>query len=898
MKKRQKIKPIQVNYLKSVCIASCLALGPTCPIKALPSTSNMNSVSNGAVIQVKSDLLSMTVHGIVKDNTGMALPGVNVIVKGESKGVITDIDGNFTIENISSSSILVFSYIGFESVEIKAKDYLEITMQEEKTQLNEVVVVGYGLQKKVNLTGAVDKIDSKSISALQVNTIGEALQGQIPNLNVDISDGRPGRAASFNIRGTTSINGGSPLIIIDEVASTAEELNNISPKDIEDISVLKDAASAAIYGARGTYGVILVTTKRAKAGELKINYTNNFGWGKASRVIDLYNAPDYASIINTFASNIGQGYYTAEQVAYFEKSWEDPSLPDAQYVGGTNGKTLFGNNQHNYFKEWFRDFTPRQNHHLSILGGSDKFKYFLSGDFNHEEGNIKFKPDNINRYSLRSNLTYEINKHVSIFSNTSLIHRKDDLAYTYVYDWYSNIYRFLECINPYYPETVLINDKEIPADAGFYRNYIANQTGNEITTNQFSTTLGLNLSFLQNSLKLHGDFTYKFYDTNNLQWNDLTGPMIFLQANNNTINDSYPNGSSQITRTMGRQNTTYINLYATYDKSFGGHNLTLMGGFNREDNSYLAMTGKRANPLGVTEHSLNLAEGDAVISESDDKYASQSTFFRVNYNYNQRYLLEVNGCYNISSKFPQGQRDAMFFSVSGGWRISEEAFFTPLKNKIDNLKIRASYGSLGNQNVGSYDYLSIMSLAQSSYLLEGQRPYYTSSPQPKSLNYTWEKAMTIDLGLDLTMLENRLSLTADIYQRDTKQMLAPFHSLPSVFGATVPKENNAKLRTRGWEASLGWTDNIDLGGKPFTYSVRLGISDYTSKIKEYYNPSNYLGDYYVGQTIGEIWGLTNDGYFLTDEEAEHGALLETSSNKAYASAGCINMIDFTKTLIY
>lgn len=168
------------------------------------------------------------------------------------------------------------------------------------------------------MTGAVDKIDSKSISALQVNTIGEALQGQIPNLNVDISDGRPGRAASFNIRGTTSINGGSPLIIIDEVASTAEELNNISPKDIEDISVLKDAASAAIYGARGTYGVILVTTKRAKAGELKINYTNNFGWGKASRVIDLYNAPDYASIINTFASNIGQGYYTAEQVAYFE----------------------------------------------------------------------------------------------------------------------------------------------------------------------------------------------------------------------------------------------------------------------------------------------------------------------------------------------------------------------------------------------------------------------------------------------------------------------------------------------------------------------------------------------------------------------------------------------------
>ena len=832
----------------------------------------------------------ITVKGNVKDGTGFPLAGVNVVVKGTSQGIMTDVDGNFILENVDPSVRLDFSYIGFKPMEVPAEEMMALVMREDNEQLNEIVVVGYGVQKKANLTGAVDKIDSKALSALQVNTMAEALQGQIPNLNVDVADGKPGRPASFNIRGTTSINGGAPLIIIDEVASTSEELNNLSPKDIEEISVLKDAASAAIYGARGTYGVILITTKRAKAGDMQVSYSNNFGWSKATRIMDLYNAPDYASIINDFASNIGQSFFTSSQVNYFEQSWTDSSLPAGKYQ--KEGGTLFGNQQHNFYKEWLREFTPRQNHHINILGGGDKFKYFLSGDFNHEEGNIEFKPDKIDRYSMRSNVTYDINNHISIFNNTSFLYRKDDLAYTNVYSWISNIYRYIECTNPYVPETMDVNGTEMFTDAGYYRKFVSDQSSNVTKLNQFSTTLGFNISLLGKDLRIHGDFTYKHSDSNNLVWTNLTGPLLYLYSNNNAICEVYPNGNSEISRTMNNMRTTYVNVYGTYDKLIDKqHHVTFMVGFNREDNAFFAMTGSRSDPFLVDQHSLNLASGNAVITESDDQSASQSAFFRANYNFNERYLLEVNGCYNVSSKFPQGQRDAMFFSVSGGWRASEEAFFEPLKETINNLKIRASYGALGNQNVGSYDYLSIMSMRQTSYTLEGERVNYTSSPAPKSPNFTWEKAETVDVGLDFSLLNNRLSFSGDFYQRDTKNMLAKFHSLPSVFGATVPKENNAKLRTKGWEASVHWSDAFKLSGKDFNYGVRFGISDYTSKILEYYNPTNYLDDYYVGQTIGEIWGLENDGYYKTDEEAMNGAHLTTSWNKNYERAGCIKFKD-------
>lgn len=459
------------------------------------------------------------------------------------------------------------------------------------------------------------------------------------------------------------------------------------------------------------------------------------------------------------------------------------------------------------------------------------------------------------------------------------------------------MWRFIECTNPLMPEEVNVNGSMVPTDIGFYKKFIKDQSENNSELNNYATTLGIDLSFLNNDLKVHADYTYRFENSMKLRWWDNKGPYLSNSFNNrNTVLDYYSDaGPAKVYRSSYNTKTWNINAYATYNKNIKGHNLTLMGGFNAESYNYLYMYAEHLNPIGdISQHSLNLASGDYKATDDDDRNLSESLFFRLNYDYLNRYLLEFNGCYNVSSKFAKGNRGAFFPSVSGGWNISEEPFFDSLKGFIDNLKIRVSYGSLGNQNIGSYDYLPIMSVAQSNFLLEGEKVNYTLAPAPKSLNFTWEKAQTIDFGIDFSLLSGRLSGSVDVYQRDTKNMLAKFHSLPSVFGTTVPKENNAALRNRGWELTLGWADDFSLCNSNFSYGIKVNVSDYTAKITNYYNPTNYLGDYYVGQTIGEIWGLTTLGLFQTDEEAKNSPLLETSPYRQFASAGYLKFEDTNK----
>lgn len=839
----------------------------------------------------------ITVNGNVKDATGLPLVGVNVLIKGTTQGVITDIDGNFSISNVTPSAILQLSYIGYKSMEIEAKESLQVIMHEDNAKLDEVVVVGYGTQKKANLTGAVDKISSDAMDALQVNTIGEALQGQIPNLNIDIADGKPGRAASFNIRGTTSLNGGSPLIIIDGIPSNETQLNNLSPRDVEDISVLKDAASAAIYGARGTFGVILVQTKRAKTGEFKINYNNRFGWSKATKIVEPYgNAADYLDIVqNEFNNNIGQyGVISQAEIDYAHQVAADPSLSPYKFVlEGGQRKLIAGGHVNDFYHEWFKTYSPKQSHHLSITGGGEKLRYFVSGDFNHEEGALKLKPDKINRYTIHSNIVYDINKHVSIFNKSSFTMRDDDLPNMYVTGWRSNIWRWMEMFNhALWPTEVEVDGKQIVTESGFLKKFISEYSDYTKKRHELSNTFGVDLSFLNGDLKVHGDFTYQFSNLHTVQWGDVTG-VGQVWADNNSILNAY-GANSYFKRTMENGRTMNANAYATYDKTIQKHHFTLMAGFNWEDYDYIQEYAERKDPLSINEHSLNLGTGDYVATDSDSKYANQSTFFRLNYDFNSRYLLEVNGCYNISSRFAAGNRDAFFASVSGGWRVSEEAFFEPLKETIDNLKLRASYGSLGNQNIGVWDYLSMLMVNQSNFSLEGSQVSYTNNPNPKSSNYTWETTETIDVGLDIAMLNSRLSATFDWYQRTTKDMLTKYHSLPSVYGATVPQENNATLRNRGWEVSLNWRDHFKLADKNFSYGIRLSLSDYKAVITDYYNPTNYLGDYYEGMELGEIWGLNTLGFFATDEEAKNSPILDTNGYRQYVAAGCIKFEDVDK----
>ncbi|MGP1435054.1 MAG: TonB-dependent receptor [Phocaeicola sp.] len=840
------------------------------------------------------------ISGKVVDSKGEPIIGANILEKGTTNGTITDMDGNFTLNVKSSSAILTVSYIGYKAkdVNVTSGKVISVILNEDSEALDEVVVVGYGTQKKVNLTGAVDKVSSSAIEAVKFNNMGEALQGQIPNLNVGIADGKPGRNASFTIRGTASINGGAPLIVIDGVPSTESDLNNLAPQDVDEISVLKDAASSAIYGARAAYGVILVTTKRAKSGDFSINYTNNFGWGKATWLPDVYdNAEDYLDIQEKeFTANIGQTYFTEAQLNYAHQVIQDPALPQAQVqmIGGKS-TLLLGGKVHNYYKEWFRTFSPKQNHHISLSGGSGKITYFVAGDFNHEEGSLKFKHENVNRNSLRSNITYELNRHVKFYNNILIVKKKEDLPNMYLYNFCSNVWRFIENTNPMMPEQVEIDGKKVNTDIGFYRQFLTNQSQLKKHGHNLSTTLGLDISLLKNNeLRIHADYTYKYSNLDYYRWWDNKGPYLSHNFNNRNIILNYYSdaGPAKVIRANTNIKSWNVNAYATYEKTLRGHHMTFMGGFNRESYDMLYQYAEHQNPIeGISQHALNLGTGDYKNSDNDDRNLSQSTFFRANYDYMSKYLLEMNGCYNQSSKFADDNRGAFFASFSGGWRISEERFFEPLKKVFNNLKVRMSYGALGNQNIGSYDYLSLYTFALSGFTIDGQQVTYTSSPNPKSQKFTWERSKTIDFGFDAVLFNNRLNLTFDVYQRDTKNMLAKFHSLPSVFGATVPHENSASLRNRGWELSIGWNDKFVTKYGDFNYGAKFSLSDYKAEITNYYNDSQYLGDYYKGMKIGEIWGLHTLGFFQTDEEAKNGALLETSGYKSFASAGNLKFED-------
>lgn len=842
-------------------------------------------------------VLMKAIAGTVTAENGEALVGVSVKVKGTSRATFTNANGSFEIE-VQADDILVFSYIGFTSQEVSvgSQSTLQVILTEDSASLEEVVVVGYGQQKVVNLTGAVDKISAAKLEALQVNDIGTALQGQLPGVFVSTADGKPGRSSGFNIRGNTSINGGGPLIIIDGVPQSGDDLNNLSPHDIEEISVLKDAASTAIYGARASFGVILVTTKKGKKGAASIAYNNYFGYSKATIVPEIYDNPvDYLAINeNEFNRNIGQTYFTDAQVEYPYLVEKDPSLPFAKVedIGG-RPNLLLGGKVHNYYKEWLRKYTPAQNHRISISGADDKFNYYVSGDFNHEEGNIKFKPEDINRYTLRSNLSYKISDRISLFNHTALVKRAEEQPNQYLYGFTSNVYRFIENSNAMMPEYVEIDGKMIATDIGFYREFLESKSGIENEVHDARSTLGVDISFLNNDLQLHVDGSYQYGNKGHLRWWDNIGPYLSNSFNNrNIVLDYYSDaGPAKVLRSQARTINTNVNAYATYSKLINKNDIKLMAGFNQESYDYLYNYGEKLYPLAVEEHSLNLGTGESNVRDDDSRNSSRSFFSRLNYNWDSRYLLEINASYFLSSKFAKENRGQGYIAASGAWRISEEPFFSPLRNVVNNLKLRGSYGAIGNANIGSYDYIPIMNVSQSAYSLEGQLVNYTTAPSPKSENFTWETVKSTNIGLDFSILDNRLTSTMDIYWRNTVNMLANYRSLPSVFGAAVPKENIAELMTKGWELSVGWADRIPVNGSDFSYGISANLSDYQSEITDYYNPTNYLNDYYAGQKLGEIWGLNTLGYFLTDEEAANSPLLSSSGYKAYSKAGNIKFED-------
>lgn len=714
------------------------------------------------------------------------------------------------------------------------------------------------------------------------------LQGTVAGLNVTTSSGVPGSSASINVRGITSIHESEPLVLIDGAVG---DIDRVNPNDVESISVIKDASAAAIYGARAAFGVILVTTKSgaAKGGKATVRYSGRFGWQAPTTSTD-YETTGYWSVytINQFwQANSGTLYvdYTDQDMQELWNRVNDKTEhPDRPWVvedvrNGRNQWVYYGN--YDWWHSLYRDNRPMQQHNVSISGGKDDVKYFVSGSYDKQTGILRENPDIYRKYNLRSKIDFRINEWLTMSNNTS---------------FYSSQYSYLgdgdvENTLAYSARHALVCFPQKNPDGSWlystpYLNYKVangrhillgeNSHRNVERSTDFTNTTRLVYAPIR-ELSFTGDFTYRQYQSRNTSRSNV---MYYREyPDGELLSYATGAGANRLDEAVNTNQYYSTNIFGTYDDTFNqAHHLSVVGGMNYEAWKNKNISAYGENLVSTDLDDLDLvgqnAEGATItgVGGGQNEYALLGIFGRINYDYKSRYLFEVSGRYDGTSRFASGSRWGFFPSASAGWRISEESFFQPVRQWIDNLKVRGSFGSLGNQNISSYySFARLISISSLGYTFgEGSvLPKYSSLSAPIASGMTWETAQQWDFGFDLTMLGNRLNLTVDGYIRDTKDMLTDGVDLPGVYGADLPDMNAADLRTKGYEITLNWRDRLTLGNKPFEYSVGLNLSDYKSVITKYDNENKtFAKDYYEGMEIGEIWGYVTDGLFQTDEEAK------------------------------
>lgn len=827
------------------------------------------------------------ISGSITDANGEPIIGANVLVKGSATGTVTNIDGEYAL-NVSTGDILMISYIGYiqQEIKLKGEKQLNIVLQEDSQTLNEVVVVGYGTQKKVNLTGAVEQVTSEVFDNRSVPNVTQALQGPIPNLNIKLTDGKPTRSASYNVRGTTSIGqGGNALVLIDGVEGDPSMLN---PNDIASVSVLKDAASASIYGARGTFGVVLITTKEPMKDKTSITYTGNFSVQRPVTV------PDFVTDGYEYASHFYEAYhawnnYSADpkninKTQDFSLSWleefrkrKEQGITTEVERDATGKYVYYGNTD--YYDALYKKNTFAQDHNLSLTGSNGKLNYYISGRYYGYDGLFRYNTDDYNMLNLRAKGSIQLFSWLKVENNMEFSNM--DYHNPMNVGEGGSIWRNIS--DEGHPSAPIFNpDGSLTYSAAYtVGDFIYGRNGIDTNDKVLRNTTGFTASFLDNKLQVRGDFTFRNTDNAQTQrrvpvpYSKVEGTTLLLSEKYNDLKES-------------TQRTEYLatNIYANYENKFGdAHYIKGMLGYNYEQSRFKSLEVQRNGLLLDDSENINLALGDAITTAGGyDKWRVAGGFFRLNYAFKDRYLLEVNGRYDGSSKFPTNQQWAFFPSVSGGWRISEEPFWHVSNDVFSNIKLRASYGSLGNGNVSPYSYLELLSIQTSDRVLGGMKYKYTSAPGAMPHGLTWETATTTDIGLDFAMLRNRLTFSGDYYVRKTTDMYTVGVTLPDVFGTTSPKGNYADMTTRGWEITLTWRDQFSLVGKPFNYEIRGTLSDYISKIDRYNNSDKSLSDYYEGQTVGEIWGYVTEGLFKDQADIDSHAsqkLIQSSSKNIW-----------------
>lgn len=828
---------------------------------------------------------TVIVRGTITDATfNEPVIGATVTLQGSpDRGTVTDVDGNYLLSNVPSNGTLEFSYVGMKSqaIPVNGRTTINVVLSEDTELLDEVIVVGYGTQKKVNLTGAVGQVTSKVLDNRSIQNVGQGLQGTIANLNIVTNPGDPGKigqGSSYQIRGQGSINGGAPLILIDGVQG---DLNQVNPNDIDNISVLKDAASASIYGARATFGVILVTTKSGKQGQVNVSINSSISSNSITNFPKVVNSLTYAEVMNVASKNAGiADYFGQEQIERIKKYMADPgSIPTTVPEPGDPSKWSYalGNDNINYMKIYYKDRMFSQKHDVAISGGSDKVDYRFSLGYLGQNGAYAFGQDVFERYNILANVNTKLTDWLSFKFQSMLNMGVTDEPYEYAGNM-GNYFHTAYTRQPHWP---------------FY-----DPNGNPMWTSQKQFFEGARRNTKDNELKFVGeaiiqpikDWSLNARVSYNKQLEEGAAHEAKLYAWNVDGTPYTLYGNNSFTKSYLARDYKNIELFSTINKQLGLHNFGGLLGTQLESYYASSVGGYVPNLVSDDVPSLNTGTGKKNTWDGIDEWVNLGYFGRFNYNFDEKYLLEINARYDGTSKFPVGKRWGFFPSISAGWNISKEKFFNI--QEIDLLKLRASYGYLGNQQISNYLFFSRVPIYSNlGWLINSDRPNYIGTPGLISDKLTWATAKTTDFGLDVQALNNRLDLSFDWYVRNTIDMIGPANALPAVLGASVPQTNNADMKTTGFELTVGWRGLLR---NEFGYNVRLTLSDYISEITKYNNPNKLLSTYYEGQKLGEIWGYETVGIIQSEEQLKNMADQREFINRNPWHVGDIEYRDLNK----
>lgn len=815
---------------------------------------------------------SSTIRGKVIDTNGDPVIGANIVEKGTTNGTTTDVEGNFSI-NAKSGSTLVITFIGYVREEVKANAgrRMEIILQEDSETLEEVVVVGYGTMKKADLTGSVATVGSEVIEDRPLTNLGAGLQGAIANLNISSSNGAPGTGSKFNIRGTTNLSGGEPLILVDGIEM---DPNLINPQDVKDVTVLKDAASASIYGARAAFGVILITTKTGFVSQkpvvsLSANYSINVPTVHANYM----NSMEYTQWMNDAnTTSNGSNYFDDITMEHVRNYYNDPvnNLPVFHHPDDAASKYRYCGNT-DWYEALNKKSYPMQQYNISVQGGSETAKYMTSAGMFQQDGISKWTDEDYKRFNVLQHVNYKVNNWLQVGLRATLSMVKMNTGPQNKYGSNSLGATIPGDSRPLMP--VYHPDGHFAGycGAGYFTNQAAwlSQGGSaEMRNNNMYATAFAKLNPFE-GLEINFDYTYNYY---NYSFKNHVREYIDYDADGNQ-GSIFPHTSpNQVSYNKRESQYDVFNAYATYKKKINKvHALEGMIGFNQENATYKGVGLSRNNLIANDIPFLNLATGDRSTSDYMNQWAIRGAFFRLFYAYDDKYLVQVNGRYDGSSRFPKDDRFAFFPTFSLGWRLSQEKFWKPIAHIVNDFKIRGSYGALGNQvllqggNDMYYPYISTYTTGEVGYLFSGEKQMGVYAPGLVSDQLTWETVKQWDLGFNFSMFDSKLTGEFDYYVRTTEDMLTKSKTLPSILGVSEPQMNAADLRTSGWEVALTWKSALQNG---LAYSATLSLSDYQAEITKYDNPTKNLSDnYYEGKKLGEIWGFVTDGLFQSDEEA-------------------------------